>query len=152
TVDASDLTVNGQTPSSVTVSPDDLTTTFHFTVSPVTTEGLQSMSIPAGAVKSSDDKLDSQAFNANFRYDPNPMFVDSTNPVAGAVINLSGTTEHLVLHFSEPFDPNSVDTSDLQVSLGDVTAATPSADNQSIDYTISNISSEGTESYTLPYG
>src|SRR5262249_45469457 len=39
-VDASDLSVNGLTPDSVSISPDNMTTTFHYVVSPVTTEGL----------------------------------------------------------------------------------------------------------------
>src|SRR5262249_36858790 len=132
------------------------TVDFIFNSSPVTTEGLQSMSIPGGVIFNQDDSQSNQPFNGNFRYDPNPMFVTSTDPAADAVVNLSGTTENLIMNFSEPFDPNSVSTSRLQVSLGTVTAATPELDGSGhytiVDFTISNISGEGFENYTLPYG
>ncbi len=44
-----DLIVNGIAAHSVTVSADFMTTVFHYDVSPVTTEGLQTMDIPGGA-------------------------------------------------------------------------------------------------------
>src|SRR5262245_60268 len=46
---ASDFTVNGIPATSVAYLPGTTTTTFNFSSSPVTTQGLQTMSIPAGA-------------------------------------------------------------------------------------------------------
>jgi hypothetical protein len=155
TVDAADLTVNGMTASSVTLSNGNLTTDFLFNTSPVTTEGLQTMSIPADEVKRSSDETGNIAFNANFRYDPNPMYVSSTSPSAGAVVNISGTSTDLFLFMSEAFDPSTVNTSNITVSMGTVTAATVVSDSggvYEIDYTISNIPGEGTESYSMAYG
>jgi len=49
TVQASDFTVNGTPANSFTLSNGNTTITFHYTTSPVTTRGLQTMHIPAGA-------------------------------------------------------------------------------------------------------
>jgi hypothetical protein len=131
---------------SVSFSNGDLTTTFTFNSTPVTHEGLATMAIPAGVIQRQSDGSTNAAFNANFRYDPSPMTVTATDPANGQVVNMSGTTEDLIVTFSEPY--GSISTSNLTVSLGTVTAATP-VDATHVDYTISNINSEGTVSYSL---
>src|SRR5262249_19770252 len=68
TVDATDLTVNGIAADSV-AQTDASTLTFHFDVSPVTTEGLQTMSMAADAVTRLSDGDPLQPFSANFRFD-----------------------------------------------------------------------------------
>jgi hypothetical protein len=155
TVDAADLTVNGMTPSSVTLSNGNLTTDFFFNTSPVTTEGLQTMSIPANEVKRISDETGNLPFNGTFRYDPNPMYVTSTTPSAGAVDNISGSSTDLFLFFSEQFDASTVNTSNVTVSMGTVSAATVVSNSggvYEIDYTISGLTSETTENYSLAYG
>jgi hypothetical protein len=155
TVDAADLTVNGMTPNSVTLSNGNLTTDFFFNTSPVTTEGLQTMSIPANEVLRISDETGNTAFNGTFRYDPNPMYVTSTTPSAGAVDNLSGSSTDLFVYLSEQFDASTVNTSNISVSMGTVSAATVVSNSggvYEIDYTISGLTSEGTENYSLAYG
>jgi protocatechuate 3,4-dioxygenase beta subunit len=150
-LNANDLTVNGIAANSVTLSPDFLTTVFHYDVSPVTAEGLQSMDIGANTIRRLSDGTGNLPFDVHFRYDPSPMSVTATNPAAGALVDQSGSTENLILTFSEPFDASTINTGNITVSLGTVTAATV-VDSTHVDYTISNITTEGTESYSLAAG
>jgi hypothetical protein len=72
TVQASDLRVNGIAADSFTLGVAAPTITFHYNSSPVTVQGLQSMSVAAGAMTSqSGSPL--VAFSSSFRYDIVPM-------------------------------------------------------------------------------
>ena len=148
TVDATDLVVNGLTPDSVAMT-DASTLTFHFDVSPVTVEGLQSMSMAAGAVTRLSDGDPLQPFSANFRFDTLRLQVTSTDPAAGSVATLPLTT--IRVHFNEAYDPATVGTSNLQLSEGTVTAATP-VDATTVDYTVSVPNVEGTLNVSLAAG
>ena len=55
TVQATDFTVNGIPANSFVLSNGNATITFHFNSSPVTTQGLQTMNIAAGAFNHASD-------------------------------------------------------------------------------------------------
>lgn len=114
---ASDLLVNGLSATGVTLDSTDTSATFTFTVNPVTTQGLQTMAIAAGAVTLLGDPTTSNAaFNATFRYDAVLQQVTSTNPpFPNGVFTLPGPFTCDV-NFNEAFDPSSVQTSDLGLS------------------------------------
>jgi Bacterial Ig-like domain len=114
TVDPGDLTVNGKAANSVTQTDAD-TLTFHFNVSPMTSQGLQTMHMNAGSVA----PLNSGAgllpeFNASFRYDAVLMQVTSTVPAGGSLVTLPFST--LDLNFNEPYKLASADPSDFTLS------------------------------------
>src|SRR5215510_4899449 len=66
---ASDFTVNGISASSFAYTPGSTTIVFIFGASPVTNQGLQTMSIPAGAFTSAAAGDPVAAFTGTFRYD-----------------------------------------------------------------------------------
>ncbi len=150
TVTADDLTVNGIPADSVDTTVAD-TLTFHYLSSPVISQGLQSMHMNEGSVVPLDGTPALAEFNASFRYDTLRLAVSSTEPADGSVVELPLTT--LRVHFNEEVDPASVDPSDLTLSLGTVTAATPVAgDASSVDYTVSGLSQEGTLTVAIAAG
>ncbi len=66
---ASDLTVNSIPASQVTLSTDGLTATFTYNTTPITTPGLQTMAMAAGAVTESGASTSgNQAFSSTFQY------------------------------------------------------------------------------------
>src|SRR5262249_17430889 len=99
TVDAGDLTVNGVAADSFTLT-DPNAVTSHYAASPVTAEGVQHMTLAAGAITRLSDGDALADFHATFRYDAAPIQVTSTLPADGAVVTLPLTT--LDVHFSEP--------------------------------------------------
>lgn len=133
------LTVNGMPADNVDLT-SPTTLTFNFTVNPVAQEGLQTMAIKAGAILRGGDENPVQAFNASFRYDSIRISVDKSDPPDGSQIELPFSD--LQLHFNEPFDPKTVSTSNLTLSQGTVTSAQV-LDAQTIDYTLSGITTEG---------
>jgi hypothetical protein len=137
TVDPTDLTVNGFAADSVDHT-GATTLTFHYGASPVTAEGLQSMTMAAGAVTRDDDDGPLDSFSSQFRYDTLRLAVISTDPVDGSVVTSSVAT--LRLHLNDAVDPTSVDATDLTVNKGMVTSATPVIGNPSaIDYRLSGL-------------
>jgi len=147
-IDAGDLTVNGV--AADTFTPTDLdTVTFHYSTSPVTTQGLQNMSIAAGAVLRASDHGANVAWNTSFRYDVHIMTVVSTSPPDGSVVTLP--FGHLDLHFDEAVDPGSIWTNDLTLSQGTVSAAT-AVDAHTARYTLTGINTEGTLTVNLAAG
>ncbi len=147
TVAAGDLTVNGVAADSVTQTDAD-TLTFHFATTPVTTQGLQTIHMDAGAVEAaSGDPV--KALNATFRYDVTLMQVTSTNPAAGSTILLPATT--LDLNFNEAYALASVQTSDFIVNQGTVASFTQ-VDADTVRLTLSGVTAEGTLTLTLPAG
>src|SRR5207244_11620210 len=88
TVQASDFTVNG-TPSNLapTFSNGNATITFHFSSSPVTTPGPQTMNIPANAFNRASDNQGNFAFNCTFCFDTAQLMVTTTNPPVGGTFS-----------------------------------------------------------------
>ncbi len=112
----SDLTVNSIAATGVTLSPDDMTATFTFSTNPVTTQGLQTMVMTAGAVaKLGDPTSTLKTFNGTFRYDIVTLQVTATTPPANSVLTLPGPFTYDVT-FNEPVDPASVTTYSLVLS------------------------------------
>ncbi|MCC9609444.1 S8 family serine peptidase [Blastopirellula sp. JC732] len=118
TVAASDFLVNGQAADSLTIV-DGNTVTFHFSQSPITTQGAQRMELLAGSVERNGDGLSLSTFVREFFYDAAPLTVTDTNITDGAT--LSDIPKYLQLTFSEAIDPSSLSTADLQLSSGSVT-------------------------------
>ena len=147
TVQAADLTVNGVPADSVTQT-DAVTLTFHYITSPVTTQGLQTMSVAAGSIQRNGDLGLIDAFTGNFRYDLSPITVTATVPANAAAASLP-LTDFLVT-FSEPYSPASIDTSDLTLSHGLVTGFTL-VDSTTVAYHVS-LSVESTINFSIAAG
>jgi hypothetical protein len=121
---------------------DPTTITFSYAASPVTAEGgPYAINIAAGAIHSTTGDL-LEAYTANFRYSTLRLQVDSTNPPTGSVVLLPFTT--LDVHFTRTFNAAAVSPSTLTINQGHVTDATLLPDNQTIRYTLSGITHEGT--------
>ena len=125
-----DFTVNGTPANSVTFSNGDTQITFHFNSSPVTTQGVQTMNIPAGAFNRASDGMPNFAFNCTFCYVVTPLQVTTTIPPVGGTFSppAPGDYEYDV-NFNQAIDPASVETSDLTLTGnagGSVTAVTVS--------------------------
>jgi hypothetical protein len=149
-VDAGDLTVNGILADSVDMTTD-ATLTFHYLVSPVTSQGVQSMHMDEGSVASLEDGELLNEFNASFRYDTVRLAVSLTDSADGSVVELPLTT--LRVHFNEAVDSASVDVSDLTVGQGTITAATPVlGDPTAVDYTIAGLNHEGALNLNIAAG
>lgn len=140
TVAASDLQVNGISASSVALSNGDLTATFTYSSSPVTAQGVQSMTMAANAVLRASDSDGVDAFSRNFKYDATILSVSSTTPAVSGMFNLPGPFNFDVT-FNEAINPASVSTDDIGVSTGNVTAAT-ALNATTARYTISGITNE----------
>src|SRR5262245_51382201 len=150
---ASDFTVNGIPATGFSYTPDSTTIFFTFGASPVTTEGLQTMSIPAGAFTSKAAGDPVAAFTGTFRYDTLLLQVVATTPAVGGVFTLPGPFTYDVT-FNEPIDPASVQIGDLQLSgvAGSaVTAASVLPGNTTARFTI-NIPTEGALTASIPAG
>lgn len=140
TIQASDLVINGIAADSFVISDAD-TVVFSFSSSPVTTQGLQSMTIAAGAVAALDLVTMQADFNATFRYDALPMQVTATQPMEGGLTPLPLT--EILLDLNEPVLASSIDPSDLNLSFGTVTQA-ELVDADTVRYTLSGIDEEVT--------
>ncbi len=116
-VQASDFTVNNIPANSFTLSNGNATITFHFTTSPVVTQGPQTMHIAAGAILRASDSMPIFEFTCDFRYDATLLQVTTTVPPVGGTFSppAPGTYTYDV-NFNEAVDPTSVQASDLTVS------------------------------------
>ena len=128
TVDATDFTVNGIPADSFVLSNGNTTITFHFNTSPVTTEGLQTMHIPAGAFNRISDGMPNFEFMCTFCYVLTPLEVTTTSPPVGGTFSPPAPGDYTYdVNFNQAIDPASVDTSDLTLTGnagGSVTAVT----------------------------
>src|SRR6266550_4328136 len=118
TVQAGDFTVNG-TPSNLppTFSNGNATITFHYTSSPVTTQGPQTMHIPAGAFNRASDGMPNFEFNCTFCYAITPLQVTTTNPPVGGTFSPPAPGDYQYdVNFNQAVDPASVQTSDLTLT------------------------------------
>src|SRR5207248_5595916 len=118
TVQAGDFTVNG-TPSNLppTFSNGNATITFHYTSSPVTTQGSQTMHIPAGAFNRASDGMPNFEFQCSFCYAVTPLQVTTTNPPVGGTFSPPAPGDYQYdVNFNMAVDPASVQTSDLTLT------------------------------------
>src|SRR5215831_7783747 len=153
TLQASDFAVNGISASSFAYTPDSTTIVFTFDASPVTTEGLQTMSIPAGAFVGAVTGNPVAAFTGTFRFDTLLLQVVATAPPIGGVFTLPGPFTYDVT-FNEPITPASVQPGDLQLSGiagSTVTAASVLPGNTTARFTI-NVPSEGALTASIQAG
>jgi hypothetical protein len=116
TLQASDFTVNGIAATSVSYTPGTTTMVFTYASTPVTSQGLQTMHINAGAFDRAGDEVPVNVFDGTFRYDAVLLQVVSTNPpFPNGIFTLPGPFTYDV-NFNEAVDPTSVQTTDLQLS------------------------------------
>ena len=147
-VEPADLVVNGRRADSFTiVAPDRIV--FRFNTSPITSEGMQSMSVAAGAVTRLADGEGTVAYDATFRYDQLPMEVVATTPTDGSLVQLPLVSYEIDLN--EPFSPASLSRTDLVLSQGEVVSAI-AVGADTIRFTLSGVENEGDMSLTLPAG
>jgi subtilisin family serine protease len=151
-VQAADLVVNGIAANTVSFV-NATTLQFNYATSPVTTQGLQTMEIAAGAITRLSNGASLTAFQGSFRYDAVALNVVSTNPVTpNGIFTLPAPFTYEIL-FNEAVAPASVGTNDLSLSSGVVTAAVRDSSNPNlVRYTISGITAEGTLNITLLAG
>jgi hypothetical protein len=117
TVQANDFTVNGTPASSFVLGGGNTQITFHFNSSPVTTQGVQTMHLPAGAFNRASDNQGVFDFTCTFRYDVLQLQVVSTVPSVGGTFSPPAPNNYQYdVNFNEAVDPASVQTSDLTVS------------------------------------
>jgi Bacterial Ig-like domain len=117
TLQAGDFTVNGTPANTVTYTPGTTTMTFHFNSSPVITQGMQTMHIPAGAFNRASDNQAVLDFTCTFRYDVLQLQVVSTVPAVGGAFSPPAPNNYQYdVNFNEAVDPASVQTTDLTVS------------------------------------
>jgi len=117
-VQASDFTVNGIPANSFTYAgPPSTQIIFHYTTSPVTVQGPQTMHIPAGAILRASDSMPIFDFTCSFCYATTPLHVTTTNPPVGGTFSppAPGTYTYAV-NFNQAIDPGSVSTSDLTLT------------------------------------
>ena len=118
TVQAGDFTVNGN-PSNLTptFSNGNTTITFHFSNSPVVTQGVQTMHIPAGAFNRQSDGQPNLEFICTFCYAITPLQVTTTVPPAGGTFSRPAPGDYQYnVNFNQAVDPASVQTSDLTLT------------------------------------
>jgi hypothetical protein len=147
------LTVNGIAATSVSLNAADTVATFIFAASPVTAQGTQTLALaPGSATQLDNPATTSLAYNVSFMFQPVALTVNSTTPAVGATITLPAGSVVLDVNFNQAIDPSPVNVSNLALSQGTVTTASVLAGNQTVAYTISGLSTEGTLTVTLPAG
>jgi hypothetical protein len=140
TVQAADFTVNGTAANTVTYVPGTTTITFTFTTSPVTTQGPQTMHIPAGAILRASDEMPIFDFTCTFCYAVMPLQVTTTNPPVGGTFSPPAPGDYTYdVNFNQPVDPASVQTSDLTLTGmvgGSVTAVSVINGGTTAEFTV----------------
>ena len=139
-VQASDFTVNGTPANSFVLSNGNATITFHFNSSPVVTQGVQTMHIPAGAFNRASDNQANFEFNCTFCYAIMPLQVTTTDPPVGGTFSPPAPGDYQYdVNFNQPVDPASVQTSDLTLTGnvgGSVTAVSVINGNMTARFTL----------------
>jgi hypothetical protein len=118
TVQATDFTVNGipsnQPP---TFANGNTQITFHYSTSPVTMQGPQTMHIPAGAFNRASDNMPNFEFMCSFCYALMPLQVTTTNPPVGGTFSPPAPGDYnFDVNFNQAVDTASVQDSDLMLS------------------------------------
>jgi hypothetical protein len=153
TVQPTDFAVNGISANSVSLTNGDTTLLFGFGSSPVTAEGLQMMSILAGAFSRASDGQGVVEFAGTFRYDTTTLQVVATvPPFPGGVFTLPGPFTLDVI-FNENIAPASVQASDLLVTgpAGASVTGVSVLNASTVRFTLT-AATEGTLTVTLPAG
>ena len=115
--------MNATPADSFSLSNGNTTITFHYTSSPVITQGEQIMHIPAGAFLRDPDGDPVAEFDCTFFYQPTVLTVSDTVPRVGGIFSPPAPrTYQYDVNWNEPVDPTSVAASDL--TLGGNTSAT----------------------------
>ena len=148
TVDAADFRVNSTAASSFKIV-DSKTIQFTFGSSPVTAQGMQTMTIPAGALTRASDATPSLAFNGDFRYDASVQSVVATTPANGSAALLP--QGHIDVRFNEAVDPASISPAGLTLSMGTVTGASLNGVD-TIRFAVAGLDQEGSVSLSLAAG
>lgn len=112
-LNSTDFLVNGIPADGWSLTVNQIT--FGYVISPVTSQGVQSMVVPLGAFSRASDGFPVQAFSGSFRYDVLALAVTSTVPPPGGAFTLPGPFT-FDLTFNEPVDPGSVAPGDLALS------------------------------------
>jgi subtilisin family serine protease len=147
-VQPGDLKVNGIAANSVTIdSPTRLT--FGYSTSPVTAQGLQTMSMAQDSITRQRDGKGLSAFTANFRYDLVPLDATGMTPANGSLVQLP--LDRIAFDFNEPVDPASVSIDDLKLPQGKVTALSFPSPTR-IEFVVAGMAREGTLTPTIPAG
>src|ERR1043166_4683450 len=134
-VDATDFTVNGIPANSFVLTNGNMTITFHFNSSPVTTQGPQTIHIPAGAFSCACGAIPD--FTCTFCYAITPLQVTSTNPPVGGTFSPPAPGDYLYdVNFNQAVDAGSVSTSDLTLTMGSVTAVSLTNGNMTAHFTV----------------
>ena len=117
TVQASDFTVNGTPANSFVLGGGNTQITFHYNSTPVTTQGVQTMHIAAGAFNKLRAAIRYCEFTGTFRWDATLLQVTTTVPAVGGTFTppAPGSYQYDV-NFNEAVDPASVQTTDLTMS------------------------------------
>jgi len=146
-IQASDLLVNATPADWITFGSE--TVSFHYDVSPVTSEGLQSMHLSAGVVTRLFDLAPLREFDASFRYDALPLEVVATSPTPGSIVE--APLASLIVDFNESFDPASIDAGDLILSQGSVASYTI-IDEDSVEFHLTGVFADGVVVVQIPAG
>ena len=145
TVDAGDFAVNG-IPATAFAINNTQQVTFSYAVSPVSVEGLQTMTMAAGSVLRDGDGNPLLEFAGTFRYDTVTLQVTTTVPPVGGTFALPSPLTYDVT-FNEPVDAASVQAGDLALSGiagASVTSVSVLAGNTTVRFTLDGIMAEGT--------
>ncbi len=118
TVQPMDFTMNGipsnQPP---TFANGNTQITFHYSTSPVTMQGPQTMHIPAGAFNRASDNTPNFEFMCSFCYALMPLQVTTTNPPVGGTFSPPAPGDYnFDVNFNQAVDTASVQDSDLMLS------------------------------------
>ena len=117
TVQATDFTVNGTPANSFVLSNGNARITFHFNSSPVVTQGVQTMHIPANAFNRASDNQGNFEFQCSFCYAITPLQVTTTVPAVGGTFSSPAPGDYQYdVNFNQAVDPGSVQTSDLTLT------------------------------------
>ena len=146
---ASAFTVNGLPASSVTLDSTDTIATYTFATNPVTAQGAQYMTLAVAGV-TVNNKSVNLTFRATFYYDAVTLAIVSANPPSGAMVQASGFPFDVT--FNEPIDPTRVNTSNLVLSQGTVASAVVEPGNETVQYTLTGVTQDGSMTVTIPAG
>ena len=154
TVQASDFTVNGTPANSFVIGGGNTQITFHFNASPVTTQGLQTMHIAAGAFNDTGGGPMAD-FTCTFCFFATQLAVTSTSPPVGGTFTPAAPGNYTYdVNFNQAIDPASVSTSDLTITGtagGSVTAVNVINGNTTARFTL-NFSFGGSATLSIAAG
>jgi hypothetical protein len=152
-VDPGDFQVNGIPATTSSVEAGGTTLLFNFSSSPVTAQGLQTMTIAAGAFTRAGDGEPVIPFSGTFRYDVLTLQVISTTPAfPGGVFTLPAPFT-LDVTFNEPIAAATVQPADLLVTglAGAAVTGASVLNPSTVRFTLT-AATEGTLTVTMPPG